>query len=219
MKNKTIFFTFLFCILFSVSSYAYEDIFYTATKNITFFEEKQDLTKIMKVALFNSNLSDTVEPKVLYTQNNTLKALLFKYIGSNYPENFKVEINENKYNITSKPDSNGYVYFYFPENKDTVVSPSSIVFIDNDERSQKFTLEPTEIVSQNEDWTTSDDGHTIYKYTGSDTCPIVPNFYKGNIITTVGGYNDENILGNKKTGITDSSSRLPSGVRGRVASG
>ena len=100
MKNKTIFFTFLFCILFSVSSYAYEDIFYTATKNITFFEEKQDLTKIMKVALFNSNLSDTVEPKVLYTQNNTLKALLFKYIGSNYPENFKVEINENKFCVS-----------------------------------------------------------------------------------------------------------------------
>lgn len=203
MRNKTIFITILFCILFSISSYANEDIFYTATKNVSSIEEKQNIIKIMKVALFNSNLSDTVEPKVLYTQNNTLKALLFKYTGSDYPENFKVEINENKYNITSKPDSNGYVYFYFPENTDAVVSPSSVVFIDNDERSQKFILEPTEIVSQNENWTTSDDGHTIYKYTGSDTCPIVPNFYKGNIITTVGGYENENILGNKKTGITD----------------
>ena len=136
--------------LFSISSYANEDIFYTATKNVSSIEEKQNIIKIMKVALFNSNLSDTVEPKVLYTQNNTLKALLFKYTGSDYPENFKVEINENKYNITSKPDSNGYVYFYFPENTDAVVSPSSVVFIDNDERSQKFILEPTEIVSQNE---------------------------------------------------------------------
>ena len=149
MKNKTIFFTFLFCILFSLSSYAHEDVFYTATKNVTFLEEKQDLTKIMKVALFNNNLSDTVEPKVLYTQNNTLKALLFKYTGSDYPENLSVEINENTYNITSKPDSNGYVYFYFPENTDAVVSPSSVVFINDKERSQKFTVKPTEIVSQN----------------------------------------------------------------------
>ena len=112
--------------------------------------------------MFNNNLSDTVEPKVLYTQNNTLKALLFKYTGSDYPENLSVEINENTYNITSKPDSNGYVYFYFPENTDAVVSPSSVVFINDKERSQKFTVKPTEIVSQNKDWTTSDDGHTLY---------------------------------------------------------
>lgn len=202
MRNKTIFITILFCILFSISSYACEDIFYTATKNVASIEEKQNIIKIMKIALFNENISDTIEPKVLYTQNNSLKALLFKYTGSNYPKNLLLEINENKYTITSTPDENGYVYFYFPENTDTVISPSSIIFINDEERSQKFTVKPTEIVSQNEDWTTSDDGHTLYKYIGSDTCPTVPNFYKGNIITTVGGYENENILGNKKTGVT-----------------
>ena len=202
MRNKTIFITILFCILFSISSYANEDIFYTATKNVSSIEEKQNIIKIIKIALFNENISDTIEPKVLYTQNNSLKALLFKYTGSNYPKNLLLEINENKYTITFTPDENGYVYFYFPENTDTVISPSSIIFINDEERSQKFTVKPTEIVSQNEDWTTSDDGHTLYKYIGSDTCPTVPNFYKGNIITTVGGYENENILGNKKTGVT-----------------
>ena len=139
MRNKTIFITILFCILFSISSYANEDIFYTATKNVSSIEEKQNIIKIIKIALFNKNISDTIEPKVLYTQNNSLKALLFKYTGSNYPKNLLLEINENKYTITSTPDENGYVYFYFPENTDTVISPSSIIFINDEERSQKFT--------------------------------------------------------------------------------
>lgn len=78
MKNKTIFFTFLFCILFSLSSYAHEDVFYTATKNVTFLEEKQDLTKIMKVALFNNNLSDTVEPKVFIYSKQHFKSPTFQ---------------------------------------------------------------------------------------------------------------------------------------------
>lgn len=202
MKSKTIFITLLFCILFSISSYAYEDAFYTATKNVYSIEETQDLIKVMKIALFNENISESIEPKVLYTENNTLKALLFKYSGSNFPKNLSIEINENKYTITSTPDDNGYVYFYFPESKDAITSPSSIVFIDNDQRSKKFTLEPTEIVSQNENWITSDDGHALYTYTGSDSYPVVPNFYNGNIITTIGGCENENILKNKKTGIT-----------------
>ena len=74
MRNKTIFITILFCILFSISSYANEDIFYTATKNVSSIEEKQNIIKIIKIALFNENISDTIEPKVLYTQNNSLKA-------------------------------------------------------------------------------------------------------------------------------------------------
>ena len=47
MRNKTIFITILFCILFSISSYANEDIFYTATKNVSSIEEKQNIIKII----------------------------------------------------------------------------------------------------------------------------------------------------------------------------
>lgn len=41
MRNKTIFITILFCILFSISSYANEDIFYTATKNVSSIEKSK----------------------------------------------------------------------------------------------------------------------------------------------------------------------------------
>ena len=77
MRNKTIFITILFCILFSISSYANEDIFYTATKNVSSIEEKQNIIKIIKIALFNENISDTIEPKVLYTQKQLFKGITF----------------------------------------------------------------------------------------------------------------------------------------------
>ena len=59
MRNKTIFITILFCILFSISSYANEDIFYTATKNVSSIEEKQNIIKIL-------NTQEVIIQKIFY---------------------------------------------------------------------------------------------------------------------------------------------------------
>ena len=71
MRNKTIFITILFCILFSISSYANEDIFYTATKNVSSIEEKQNIIKIIKIII----------NKIIIFLQNTLQKNNPKLIG------------------------------------------------------------------------------------------------------------------------------------------
>ena len=204
MKIRLLSLFFPFFILFATITYASESTFFTVATDFSAFAENKNYDTLVKAIFLSDDLSATTEPKVLYTQNNIPMYLRFKYTGSDYPNNISVKINDTKYNVTDTPDNNGYVCFHIPECEDKITSPASVVFCIENSQTQTFTLEPTEIVAQEENWTTSADGHTLYTYTGNDSFPTVPNFYKGNVITTVGGYdgdNISNILENKTTGI------------------
>ncbi|MGN1317739.1 MAG: leucine-rich repeat protein [Lachnospirales bacterium] len=153
-------------------------------KDITEFESTNN-----SIMLLSDDINSDFDIKNIYSRNNNVKALLFKYNGINYPDNMSVSINGNDFKIKSQPDEKGYVYEYFDDNE-VVLSGSALEINFNlaDNSTDIISKNTVEIVEANEgEWETSEDGHTLYTYNGSLTDIVVPNFYNGNIITTVGG--------------------------------
>lgn len=202
MNIKHIFLTLILSLLF-FNGVTYAKIYEEAAiitepinKDIANVNENIDLDNT-KISLFSTNTIDIEVRNIYVDDNNNLTAMLFKNNGA-FPENLYVNINGIDYNITETPDSNNNLYKYF-EGENIIYGDISVQFKTPNEESEITTISPTKIVTFDEgNWITSDDGHSLYLYNGSATDLIVPNFYNGQIITSVGGYVEngsyENIL-------------------------
>lgn len=174
-----------------------EDINTRAIKNETLISPYKGISLL---SLFS--LNDNIEVKSLYTdENNYIKALLFSYSGTSYPESLSLTIDGYSFKIDSTPDEKGYVYAYFDCNIQCSTT-AEIYFTSSTDITDKINISPIKIVTTNESWTTSNDGHILYFYEGDSSDLIIPNFYKNEIITDIGGYisNEKyyNILNNDK---------------------
>lgn len=144
-------------------------------------------------ALSMDELKERIEVKNVYTDDNgCVKALAFKLDNGAVPDNFTVSINGTLHSITSLPEDNGMVYEYFDGSVIADDSEVTLQFFGDDEQTSPASVSPIKIVEGNEgDWTASENGHTLYLYTGSDSNVVVPNFYNNAIVTTVGGYTED----------------------------
>ncbi len=119
---------------------------------------------------------DTAVVKRVYADEKGIRAVL---IESQYAID-SIEIDSQVYDINSEPDSSGYIYAYFDG-----IEYNGNVKVDIEGREE--IISPVSIVETNEKWTVSEDGHTLCEYKGGSGDIVVPNFYKNEIITTIGG--------------------------------
>lgn len=161
-------------------------------------EAEKTSNNIMLIS--NEDIDSYFDVKNVYSDNNNIKAILFKYLGSVYSNNISVSIDGITYETNSQPDENGYIYEYFDDRE--IVPRGSAVeirFYMGDNSTNIINKNIVKIVeAENGMWTTSEDGHILYTYNGISPNVVVPNFYNGKIITGVGGYYDndkyENII-------------------------
>jgi hypothetical protein len=117
-----------------------------------------------------------------------IKAVAFKADGD-IPDNLCININGTDYPVTSTAED-GVVYQYF----DDIVTTGEAVavqFFTDDESGEVINTAPIKIVTTDEnDWLASDNGHTLYLYKGSNKDVVVPNFYNGKVVESIGGYYD-----------------------------
>lgn len=141
------------------------------------------------LALSLGELNERIEVKSVYTDDNgCIRAIAFKLDKGAAPDNFAVSIDGILHNITAAPEDNGMVYEYF-DGGAAVGSEVTLQFFGGDEQTSPTAVSPVKIVEGNEgDWTASENGHTLYLYTGSDHNVVVPNFYNNTVVTTVGGH-------------------------------
>ncbi len=155
-------------------------------------EEKKKMAGVM---LFSyESLDDIIDMKSVYVDDsNNVRALFFEYSGKEYSDNVEIDIDGNRFEVALEPDSNGYVYRYFDEDVELASSQAvEIQFFKGSESSSKITKQTVKIVEGKTDqWSVSDDGHTILAYLGNDSNVIVPNFYNNEIITDIEGYADD----------------------------
>ena len=156
-------------------------------------ETEKSVNNIMLIS--GEDINSDFVLKSVYSDDNNIKAMLFKYEGSVYPDNISAVINGTSYEIKSQPDENGYVYEYI-DNNEIVLSGSAVEirFYTDNNSTDIINKNIVKIVeAENGMWTASEDGHILYTYNGSSSDVVVPNFYNGKIITGVGGYyvNDE----------------------------
>ncbi len=113
--------------------------------------------------------------KAVYADDKGIRAVL---ISSSHAVG-NVLLNGIEYAADTEPDDKGYIYV---DIDGAEYSDKVKVYVDGIEEE----LVPIPVTEANEGWKVSDNGHTLDSYTGNDTEIVVPNFYKGNIITTLG---------------------------------
>jgi hypothetical protein len=137
----------------------------------------------------------------LYSDNGYVKAVLLSSTSS--IDGAVATINGTEHTISSEPvtdEYSGLLYTYEDISEAIICNGTANISISLDgEVLLEVVVEPVQIVNADKDWITSEDGHSLYTYTGNSTSVTVPNFYKGKPIRVVGGkYEDEgyNILDN-----------------------
>jgi hypothetical protein len=135
---------------------------------------------------------DDISAKAVYVDTTgNVKAVVFKVDGD-IPDNLSVEVGGNAYPVTATPEKNGMVY----QNIDGLISDEvgsvDVRFVCGDEQGKTETISTIETVEADEGaWLTSDNGHTLYLYTGNNKDVVVPNFYNGKVVDSIGGYQKE----------------------------
>jgi hypothetical protein len=135
---------------------------------------------------------DDISAKAVYVDTTgNVKVVVFKVDGD-IPDNLSVEVGGNAYPVTATPEKNGMVY----QNIDGLISNEvgsvDVRFVCGDEQGKTETISTIETVEADEGaWLTSDNGHTLYLYTGNNKDVVVPNFYNGKVVDSIGGYQKE----------------------------
>lgn len=210
MKKNIIFILFYFMFaLFVFKAGAYAAVInegVTIDENIdpneNSYVDLENENGIMSLSL--SSLNDNIHTINVYVDdNNILKAMLIKCNNSYYSDDLYVRINDTDIILASPPESNGYIYKSF--DSDLVIEGSAeILFYNEEEETNKETISPIKIVTSDDKWTVSENGHSLYLYKGTSENVIVPNFYNNKIITMVGGYTENGSYQNLMYGNSNS---------------
>lgn len=137
----------------------------------------------------------------VYTDGENIKAVSFD-LSEKVTSGVSVIING--YERVSAEDvcTSSSVYEYF----DTEIPHSDIVHVAfkiNGIMTETVACVPVDIVTTDAQWTTSPSGHTLIAYKGTSTDVVVPNFYNGVIVTSVGANTSGNYYVNIFNDIAD----------------
>ncbi len=130
---------------------------------------------------------ESVDFRALYTDGSgKIKSILLIYTGESLNGKISLKINGVLHDVTSVPDSIGYIYEDLSADNITASDDMDItVSFDGSESTVK--AKPVIITETSDEWLASEDGHSLYYYMGNNADVVVPNFYKGIPITIVGG--------------------------------
>ncbi len=141
-----------------------------------------------KISLFSvAEEPASVDFRALYTDGSgKIKSILLMCEGENFGGNITLNINGISHDVTSAPDSIGYIYEELSADNISAVDNIDITISFGDSK-KTINADPVMITETSDKWLTSEDGHSLYYYMGDSADVVVPNFYDGKPITIVGG--------------------------------